>query len=66
MTPHEGSPSTVEDGGAGSPPSPLGRAADGVLTGSARPRHAAAAPAWWVLADAQGNRVCLCTWQNRD
>ena len=24
------------------------------------------APAWWVLADAQGNRVCLCTWQNRD
>jgi 4a-hydroxytetrahydrobiopterin dehydratase len=24
------------------------------------------APAFWVLADAQGNRVCLCTWQDRD
>lgn len=21
------------------------------------------APAWWVLADAQGNEVCICTWQ---
>lgn len=24
------------------------------------------APAFWVLADADGNRVCLCTWQSRD
>ena len=24
------------------------------------------APAFWVLADPQGNRVCLCTWQARD
>lgn len=24
------------------------------------------APAFLVLADAQGNRVCLCTWQDRD
>ena len=24
-----------------------------------------AAPAFWVLADAQGNRGCLCTWQDR-
>lgn len=23
------------------------------------------APRWWVLADPQGNRVCLCTWQGR-
>lgn len=23
------------------------------------------APAWWVLADAEGNEVCLCTWQAR-
>lgn len=21
------------------------------------------APAWWVLADADGNRACVCTWQ---
>ena len=24
------------------------------------------APAFLVLADAQGNRICLCTWQDRD
>jgi 4a-hydroxytetrahydrobiopterin dehydratase len=23
------------------------------------------APAFWVLADAEGNEVCLCTWQGR-
>lgn len=26
----------------------------------------AAAPAFWVLADAEGNRACLTTWQGRD
>jgi 4a-hydroxytetrahydrobiopterin dehydratase len=26
----------------------------------------AAAPAFWVLADAEGNEVCVCTWQGRD
>ena len=26
----------------------------------------AEAPAFWVLADPEGNRVCLCTWQDRD
>jgi 4a-hydroxytetrahydrobiopterin dehydratase len=25
-----------------------------------------AAPAFWVLADAEGNEVCICTWQGRD
>jgi 4a-hydroxytetrahydrobiopterin dehydratase len=25
-----------------------------------------AAPRFWVLADRDGNRVCLCTWQGRD
>lgn len=23
------------------------------------------APAWWVLADADGNEACVCTWQDR-
>lgn len=23
------------------------------------------APSWWVLADAEGNEVCICTWQAR-
>ena len=26
----------------------------------------AAAPAFWVLADADGNQACICTWQSRD
>ena len=24
------------------------------------------APSWWVLADAEGNEVCLCTWQDQN
>ncbi len=24
------------------------------------------APSFWVLADPEGNKVCLCTWQQRD
>ncbi|MEV4314025.1 4a-hydroxytetrahydrobiopterin dehydratase [Actinocrispum sp. NPDC049592] len=24
------------------------------------------APAFWVLADPEGNKICLCTWQERD
>ena len=27
---------------------------------------AGAAPRFWVLADPDGNKVCLCTWQQRD
>ncbi|GGO70776.1 VOC family protein [Nonomuraea cavernae] len=26
----------------------------------------AEAPSFWVLADPEGNRACLCTWQGRD
>ncbi|GAA2098542.1 VOC family protein [Microlunatus panaciterrae] len=26
----------------------------------------AAAPSFWVLADPEGNEVCICTWQERD
>jgi 4a-hydroxytetrahydrobiopterin dehydratase len=24
------------------------------------------APAFWIMADAEGNEVCICTWQGRD
>ncbi|MDP3891747.1 VOC family protein [Nocardioides sp.] len=24
------------------------------------------APAFWVLADVEGNKVCVCSWQGRD
>jgi 4a-hydroxytetrahydrobiopterin dehydratase len=26
----------------------------------------AEAPAFWVLADSEGNEVCICSWQGRD
>lgn len=35
-------------------------AAGGVLVSDRRAR------AFWVLADAEGNEVCVCTWQDRD
>ena len=35
-------------------------AAGGVLVSDAE------APSYWVLADSEGNQVCLCTWQDRD
>ncbi len=35
-------------------------AAGGVLVSDAR------AKAFWVLADAEGNEACVCTWQDRD
>jgi 4a-hydroxytetrahydrobiopterin dehydratase len=24
------------------------------------------APSWWVLADAEGNEACVCTWLGRE
>ena len=35
-------------------------AAGGTMT------YDAEAPAFWVLADAEGNEACICTWQGRD
>jgi 4a-hydroxytetrahydrobiopterin dehydratase len=35
-------------------------AAGGVLVSDA------AAPAFWIMADVEGNEVCICTWQGRD
>jgi 4a-hydroxytetrahydrobiopterin dehydratase len=35
-------------------------AAGGVLVSDAE------APAFWLLADAEGNEICVCTWQGRD
>jgi 4a-hydroxytetrahydrobiopterin dehydratase len=35
-------------------------AAGGVLVSDA------AARSFWVLADAEGNEICICTWQDRD
>ncbi len=28
--------------------------------------NAESARAFWVLADAEGNEICVCTWQDRD
>ena len=39
---------------------------DAALRAGGELRSAAAAPAFWVLADAEGNEACVCTWQGRD
>lgn len=39
---------------------------DAALAAGGRLVSDAAAPAFWVLADAEGNEVCVCTWQGRD
>ncbi len=36
------------------------------LTAGGRLLSAVHAPAFWVLADPEGNEACLCTWQGRD
>lgn len=39
---------------------------DAALTAGGTLVSEAEAPSFWVLADPEGNRVCLCTWQERD
>jgi 4a-hydroxytetrahydrobiopterin dehydratase len=39
---------------------------DAALAAGGRLLSDAAAPAYWVLADPEGNEACICTWQNRD
>lgn len=36
------------------------------ITAGGRMVSDAHAPAFWVLADAEGNEACVCTWQGRD
>jgi 4a-hydroxytetrahydrobiopterin dehydratase len=36
------------------------------LAAGGRVAYDAEAPAFWVLADPEGNEACLCTWQGRD
>lgn len=39
---------------------------DAALAAGGRLLSEHAAPAFWVLADAEGNEACVCTWQGRD
>ena len=39
---------------------------DAALAAGGTMRHDGAAPAFWVLADPEGNEACICTWQGRD
>jgi 4a-hydroxytetrahydrobiopterin dehydratase len=39
---------------------------EAALDAGGRLVSADAAPAFWVLADAEGNEACVCTWQGRD
>jgi 4a-hydroxytetrahydrobiopterin dehydratase len=39
---------------------------DATIAAGGRLVYDAEAPAFWVLADPEGNEVCVCTWQGRD
>jgi 4a-hydroxytetrahydrobiopterin dehydratase len=39
---------------------------EATLTAGGTVRSDAAAPAFWVLADPEGNEACITTWQGRD
>jgi 4a-hydroxytetrahydrobiopterin dehydratase len=39
---------------------------DAALAAGGRLLSASRAPAFWVLADPEGNEACICTWQGRD
>jgi 4a-hydroxytetrahydrobiopterin dehydratase len=39
---------------------------EAALAAGGRMTYTDEAPAFWVLADAEGNEVCVCTWQGRD
>jgi 4a-hydroxytetrahydrobiopterin dehydratase len=39
---------------------------DAAIAVGGRLLSADAAPAFWVLADPEGNEACICTWQGRD
>ena len=38
---------------------------DRALAAGGRLVSDAAAPSFWILADADGNEACICTWQGR-
>lgn len=42
------------------------RRIEAALAAGGRLAYADEAPAFWVLADPEGNEVCVCTWQGRD
>ena len=42
------------------------RRIEAALAAGGRLTYTDEAPAFWVLADPEGNEVCICTWQGRD
>lgn len=47
------------------PPEQVQRRLDAALAAGGRLVSDEVAPSFWVLADPEGNEVCLCTWQGR-
>jgi len=39
---------------------------DAAIAAGGRLVSDAKAPAYWILADPEGNQICLCTWESRD
>jgi 4a-hydroxytetrahydrobiopterin dehydratase len=48
------------------PPEAAGARIDAAIAAGGRLLSDGAAPAFWVLADPEGNEACICTWQGRD
>jgi 4a-hydroxytetrahydrobiopterin dehydratase len=48
------------------PPEAASARIDAAITAGGRVLSDDAAPAYWVLADPEGNEACICTWQGRD
>jgi 4a-hydroxytetrahydrobiopterin dehydratase len=44
----------------------VGRRIEGAIAAGGRLVYDAEAPAFWVLADAEGNEACITTWQGRE
>ena len=48
------------------PPEAAGARIAAAIAAGGRLLSDGAAPAFWVLADPEGNEACICTWQGRD
>jgi 4a-hydroxytetrahydrobiopterin dehydratase len=48
------------------PPEAAGARIDAAIAAGGLLLSDDAAPAFWVLADPEGNEACICTWQGRD
>jgi len=59
-------PVTIVETGTATAPISIAARIDAAIAAGGTLVSDAEAPSFWVLADPEGNRVCLCTWRERD